>query len=511
MKRAAVSTFLFLTLLFPVFSESAMTGLFRAADQVSTDLLRILKGKGDLLIGGISSNMSLVVLGDLFADLTANRLAGRSGFQPQVIKQYTSGQYAPEQFSWVLSGSLYDAGAGILLTLQLLETGSGVQLKGWEFALGKDGLPDLLRPSAMVSGGSLWDSLEPNNTPEEASLISLPFSGHGLTLGGDDEDWFGFEVPQTTGNVVMILEAATGGSLDTYMELYAPDNMDWPVAEDDDTDGGNAVLEIPLKQPGLWNLKVQSYSDDEEGEYSLNVSLRDGVFGPGEPDETVELASRLNVGASPVVKRIDHLSDEDWFRVRLLRPLLAEEVLRIETMGELDLTMYITDEDGGYILEDDDSGQGNNPMVMASGLDTGTYFVIVSNYGGELGLYEIMANVTVPAVDKYEEDNTMEDPSRIAADGTLQTRNFSPPGDEDWVAFEVAIPGTYEIRTRGEIDTYLELYDSEGDLIEEGEDGDDQNALIEVRLPAGSYSVLVSPAGDASPDDPYELSVVRLR
>ena len=67
------------------------------------------------------------------------------------------------------------------------------------------------------------------------------------------------------------------------------------------------------------------------------------------------------------------------------------------------------------------------------------------------------------------------------------------------------------MRTQGSLDTYMELYDSQGNMIEENDDGDDYNAMIERRLTPGKYYIMVSPYGTASPDDIYELSVESIR
>ena len=305
----------------------------------------------------------------------------------------------------------------------------------------------------------------------------------------------------------MVLQAATSGALDTYMELYSPEDQSWAVTEDDDTDGGNAMIQYPISDPGTWYVKVRGYSEDVEGSYGLTVSLREDTLGPGEPDEGPEGAASLNVGTSPLSKNIDYSSDEDWFRLRLVRPLGPNEVLRIETMGDMDLVMELLDEYQGSIMEDDDSGNMNNPMIIVSGLDAGEYFVVVSGYGGETGPYEVMANITVPVLDSFESDNDMSEASVIEINAAPQKRTFSPPGDVDWVGFNVSSPGDYRMRTQGEIDTYMELYDESGVLIAENDDGDDYNAMIDYSLERGTYYIAVSPYGPVNPDDVYELIV----
>jgi hypothetical protein len=180
-------------------------------------------------------------------------------------------------------------------------------------------------------------------------------------------------------------------------------------------------------------------------------------------------------------------------------------------MSNLDLLMELTDEYDGYILDDDDSGQDNNPMIMASGLDAGTYYLTVSGYSGESGPYEIMANIMIPVRDEFEDDNSMISASRINADGISQQRSFSPMGDVDWIQFDISTEGTYRMKTDGNIDTYMELYDGQGNLVEENDDGDDYNATIERLLTPGTYYIMVSPYGTASPDESYEVTISPVR
>ena len=488
-------------------AESLMNGLLGAADQVTSDIPGIVAGDRDFLIGGIRFNNQQVQLGDLFADLIANRLANVERFFPGIIKQYDSLQYPPAQASWVLSGTLYEVGDGYLLTLQLMDNINGSQIKGWEFALGAEGIDTLLQPSVLNSTNDAGDFYEPNNTAEEASMIELPFSAEDLSLADGDEDWFAFEVPEFSGDTALMLNASTSGNMDTYMELYAPDGGGMIFAENDDFEDANAAIQIPLNQPGLWFIKVRAFSPEDEGEYSLDISLEEMVLGPGEPDEGMDLATSLNVGSTPLEKRIDYSEDKDWFRIDLIRPLGMEEVLRVETLSQMDLVMEMIDEDGNVIMNDDDSGQDNNPMIIASGLDEGSYYFTVYGYGGETGPYEIMANVMVPVKDEFEDDNSMISASEISVDGKVQRRNFTPMDDTDWVQFDVESEGRYLMITRGDLDTYMELYDEEGNMVEENDDGEDYNAEIERHLSPGRYYLHVYPYGTAGPDDYYELSV----
>ncbi len=488
-----------------VFADGPVKGIFAAADKVAAELPRKLDADGELLIGGVTYNQLYISLGDLIADLVANRLTGRNDFRTGVVKWYANPDYPPARASWMLTGNLYATGSSYILTLHVNDAQTGAQVIGWDFPLDSEDVDGLLEPSALADMAS-WDEYEPNDSPAEAHLVNLPFSAAGLNLGEGDEDWFSFEVDSLSGGNVLMLHAATTGSTDTYLELYSPDDQTWPVAENDDYDGGNAMIEMPLTTPGTWLLKVRAFDSGTSGEYGLELASDTTSLGPGEPDEGTENASVLNVGRPPVEKRIDYTSDSDWFRIVLTRPLGHDEVLRVETLGDMDTVIEILDEYEGLILSDDDSGSDSNAMAMVSGLDAGTYYAVVSGYSGTVGNYSIMANITVPVTDEYEDDSSMSQASSISV-GESQQRSFSPVGDEDWVSFTISSEGYYTVYTSGDLDTYMELYDGDGNLLEENDDGDDYNATIERRFTAGTYFVKVTPYGNASPEDSYTLKL----
>lgn len=488
-----------------VSAESVLDDLLSAAGTVASDLEKILDTDGDLLIGGVQYEGHFTKLGDLFADLMANRLAEHSSFQPRVVKQYNALQYHPNQAKWVISATLYQIENRYLLNVFL--ENEERQIKGWEVILEGDGINDLLRPSSLSleSIGS-WDAYEPNDSYSQASSIQLPLTNVPMSLASGDEDWFAIEVLESSNTI--FLEAGTGGAVDTYMELYAPGETDWACVEDDDTDGANAMIQYPLNENGTWYLKVRGYSSEDEGDYTLSVNIVERSLGPNEPDEGVVNAASFNISGNPVSRQIDYANDEDWFRIDLIQSLRPDEVLRIETLSGLDLMLTLLDEYEGLILEDDDSGRDNNAMLMASGLEQGTYYAIVNSYSGESGPYRIVADITVPVKDDFESDDSMIIASEIDVDGMSQQRSFSPVGDEDWVAFDVVTQGTYVMKTEGNIDTFMELYDAEGIMVDENDDSEnDENARIEKNLSPGRYFMHITPYSSVSPDETYFLSV----
>lgn len=507
MRRVVISVLLLSIVSAFVVADTAMNGLFDAADAVSDDLVRMLDEPGDLLLGSVEFGPGAVRMGDLLADLVANRLAGRPGYRPRIINRAVSPSYRPSDADWVLSGSLFRSGAAYLITLQLIDTTTAAQIKGWEFAISSTGSEDLMTPSAVTGLEFEWDRYEPNDTYAAAATVELPFYEEELSFhAANDSDWFALEITPSQ-EKVLFLTARTFGELDTYMELYSPGDTAYPVAENDDDQDSNAVIRFPLTEAGVWHLRVKGYDESITGPYGLEIDVAEGHLGPGEPNESPSAAIPIAPNGNKARQRVDYPGDEDWFVIDLSRSLGAEEALIVETFGDLDLLLTVLDENENYLIEDDDSGNDSNPMAMLPGLAAGRYYAIVSPYEiGYEGPYEISASVVRVIRDAFEPDDRMEDASDITVDGPVQERTFVPGTDEDWARFTVRSPGIYVIETQGPLDTYIVLYNGNGEVITENDDFDDANAKILVELDQGRYYVQVT-SYNGSVRESYRLSV----
>lgn len=494
-----------------LFSDELMENLKSASDQVAQDVSLML-GDDSLYSGAITFENRPVLMGDLFSDLLANRLINNSRFNGNIIKGYSPGTFRISDAQWILSGSLYETGSDFFLSLYLIDS-QGKQKKGWEFLIPANGADSLLESSRMaVSMGG--DVYEPNDSSDTAVELNPnpEILLENLEIGENgDEDWFYVDIDQIgSGNTLYILSAETFGGMDTYLELYSPDDTTYAVAENDDGDDGNARINYALTETGRWYIKVRSYSSDETGDYRFAVSLDMREAGPGEPDNSIENAALLQVGDEGLNRTMDYGDDYDYFKITLDTPLSDNKALVVQTFGNLDLTMTLLDQYDNEILTNDDSGMDGNPQVMIPSQETGTWYAVVYPYDGDnTGPYTIKAYIADIIKDEYENDNTMEEAGTIEINGAPQERTFMPSGEEDWVRFVVDEPGEFIIKTTGSIDTFLSLYDRYGEFIYEDDDsGSDNNGLISERLDEGVYYIQITQyEGDGNVDDSYFLSV----
>ncbi|MBI9097060.1 MAG: PPC domain-containing protein [Spirochaetaceae bacterium] len=494
-------------------ADELMENLKNASDQVAQDLSLFME-EDNLYAGAFTFENRPVLMGDLFSDLLANRLLNNSRFKGNIVKGYSPGTFRISDAQWVLSGSLYKTGSNYFLSLYLNDS-TGQQKKGWEFLIPADGTDSLLEPSriAISSGGDIYEPNDSSSTavelkPEPAlELDNLEIGESG------DEDWFYVDVNELgSGSTMYILSVQTLGGMDTYLEVFSPGDTSYPITENDDGDDGNARINFALTETGRWYIKVRGYSSDETGDYGLSVALEMREAGPGEPDNTMDQATVLEIEGEEIRRTMDYGDDYDYFRITLDRPLGENKALVIQTYSDLDLSMTLLDQYDNEITTNDDSGLDSNPQIMLPAQEEGTWYAVVYPYDGDnTGRYTIKAYLVDIVKDDYENDNSMEEASSIEINGPAQERTFMPANEEDWIRLVVEEPGEFIIKTTGPIDTYITLYDRYGEYIYEDDDGgNDNNALISERLDEGVYYIQVTQyEGDGNVEDNYYLSVRR--
>jgi hypothetical protein len=264
------------------------------------------------------------------------------------------------------------------------------------------------------------------------------------------------------------------------------------------------------------------HSDFEESPY-LAEMLAGGSGGGGrsssiardayEPDSrdnplAVEIASSED---GPVINRTLHNGeDEDFF---LLSPGAAGS-LTAETTGNIDTVMELYEAgSNSRITEDDDGGSGSNARIRHTVQAGRTYIAKVRGYSGETGSYGFRAYLIEPVridPDEFESDDESSSAAEILA-GEPQRHTFSSGDDVDWVKFQISQPGRYIIRARGvnsnRLDTYIELYDQDFNLVDENDDGGDNlDSRLSVQLRGGTYYLKVECLNE-EPDQPYTISI----
>ncbi|MDR3123182.1 MAG: PPC domain-containing protein, partial [Treponema sp.] len=301
------------------------------------------------------------------------------------------------------------------------------------------------------------DPYEPDSRERPVAIQMGTWFPRALHRG--DEDWFTLRSASTG-----LLIAVTGGDTDTVVTLYRGNEA---VAQNDDSgDDITSLLEYPVQSGVDYTLCVEGYDEDAVGPYRFMVSF-ESIRDVGEPNNVVSQATSFRPDSRITGYFLDP-DDVDWYRVSVA----TAGTLRVYTEGSMDTVLLMYSANNELIAEDDDSGDTGNALVSA-GVTPGTVFVRVSAYDGQLGRYTLRGLLFEAATpDRFEPDDTPALAKDIAA-GASQERNFTDSSDEDWARLRITRQGTYDIFAEAadaSLDTFLELYDSDENLVDANDD-----------------------------------------
>ena len=320
------------------------------------------------------------------------------------------------------------------------------------------------------------------------------------TLHEGDEDWFSI---RTESNGTLILE--TTGSLDIFMELYDSNSASRLSSDDDGGSNLNARIEYFAEAGKTYIVKVRGV-DSDTGSYGFKATFTTVPVDSFEPNDTQEQAASIPLGTQAEAN-FHSSSDADWYKADI-----PEEggMLTVYSEGRLDTYIELYDAEGTMLAENDDSGSGLNARISLQ-VSGGTVYICVREVDGDRGAYTLYTYMREPGrSDDYEPDNSIETAGEIQI-GTSQERTFTAADDSDWVKFTVTESGGYEIRTIAAdqvLDTYIELYDENGEYLDDDDDsGDNYDAYLKVQLDPGTYFIKIFTLDDDPLDNnAYTLS-----
>ncbi len=422
-----------------------------------------------------------------------------------------------EKPDYVVIGESFETGGQLHVLFQLIEVGSETILTGFEKALVLDQwLSGLLRSTGSTENGVVVgsDRFEPDSVDDPLPVSPDETIGERTIGPAGDEDWYLISAGDIEGR--SILTAYTSGDTDTYIEAYGPDDPSIFLAENDDGDDANAEVSVLIESgQSIW-IVVRGYDESVEGQYSFHSRVASFEADPSEPDNTLEEASQLMITSEayeyePVSRHIMPSADEDWYYIDIVEVPRQNTILSVETLGGLDTFLELFDSNGIAMLENDDGGNGENARIDFYLEHAGRYYVKVRQYDAtDQGEYQIFAEFVRATPDQWEPDDSKGEAREAEPNGAPQVKNFTPADDQDWVSFTLGETSTVQIRTTGEVDTFIKLFDRLGNMIAEDDDsGGGYNAQIERLLQTGQYFLRIHQVeGDAVFGAEYTLQIV---
>ncbi|MEM7129847.1 MAG: trypsin-like serine protease [Chloroflexota bacterium] len=347
------------------------------------------------------------------------------------------------------------------------------------------------------------DRYEPDDSTVGASTIATDGSiqAHSFHVASDI-DWVQFDA--VAGVQYAIATSNLQGEADTLISLYEPDGTTLITLNDDD-DGYASKIEWKVSDAGMYFVKIEEVRQRHGPNvgYDLSITSQAGQGGDlYEPDNQLSDAEPITTDGTPQSHTFHTQSDQDW----LSFPTVPNTEYILETgnlLGGADTVMALYNSDGLWLASNDDGGSGYASRIQWTTSMSETLYIRILEYASRFGSsdfgYDVSVSVTGTSVaeDEYETDDTFEQAQPIEPNSTEQSHTFHDPGDKDWLQFEALAGTTYLIKTsnlRGDADTIIALYESDGTtLIEENDDASDgRTSLIEWTASSqGTYYILV--------------------
>jgi len=221
--------------------------------------------------------------------------------------------------------------------------------------------------------------------------------------------------------------------------------------------------------------------------------------------ESVATPYAIEVGDS-FHGRLATTGDRDWIAVELQAGTAYTISLSGVSSGGgslVDPYLSLLDATGAVVAEDDDGGRSYDSALSFTASVTGTYYIEAAAYADDYaGTYTASLNqVVVETTDAPENAGT---PYTIGVgdsfEGTLDTA-----GDRDWIAIELTEGQLYTFSMQGApsgvgtlADPFLYLYDANGDLVAQNDDGgtDYESLLGYIAETSGPYYIEAAAYGD---------------
>ena len=338
----------------------------------------------------------------------------------------------------------------------------------------------------------------PRPTPPSSIEEILFDTVYARSLGvANETDWYRIAVPPGGGHLLV----HTTGETDTLGRLES-ESGGWMGQDDNSGAGANFRISRGLPE-GTYYLRITGSSAGETGQYSVYASFAPVVAWPASRSSSTVQTLSLGVGHVDSVRPI---RDTDWYSFTVPP---GGSAVAIYTTGSADTLGRLEYENGSFIAQDANSGQGLN-FRLTNTLGPGTYYIrVCGETDQDLGDYSIHVDM-LPTVWPVPR------PAPSAATETLvlntpHNSSLTGAGDTDWYQFTLHHQREVAIYTTGSADTLGRLEHEDGSFIaQEANGGVDSNFLIGGMLGPGTYYVRV--CGEAILDiGNYSMCLRQLR
>lgn len=302
----------------------------------------------------------------------------------------------------------------------------------------------------------------------QTSLSCGQIKSDSLSATGEKDS---FTFTPTVNDKIAVQVVPTSGGIDPYIELY--DSAGSSVGSNFDTSSKYVIFNTTISAAGAYKIVVSDYGNDETGNYTVTWQK------VNDPCNVTSISCGQTVSGSLSVA-----GEQDFFSYTAN----SDEniiIYLVRTSGNMDPYLELYDTTGSVAASNYDTS-GSSVSLNITG---GNYKIAVSDYGkDETGNYAITwINLKNPC-------NVTTLNCGEAASGAL-----SSAAEFDFYSFDASANEKITIhlvRSSGNMDPYLELYDSTGTRTAFNYTTSGNEAIIDTTIAtSGSYTIMVSDYG----------------
>ncbi len=323
---------------------------------------------------------------------------------------------------------------------------------------------------------------------ERGSTLRYGDSVIGTISDANPEVYYTFQAQQ--GDILTISMLRSSGTLDPYLQVV--DGERFVIAQNDDQTGAdtrNARIDaLIIARSGTYIIVATRY-DNSAGSFVLTL------------EETPDSGSgSTRLAPLPILygeSAIDSLDNQQFARYYSFTAEAGDLVtIDLERGGNGDLDAYVTLADINHqaLIEDDDSGDGQNARIADYRIPVaGRYHIIATRYEGATGATSGEYRLALDSLDNPFAE--LPPDTATLNYGTSVTGRISADNSGDLYVFYGRAGEIISIsmtRVDGNLDAYLELLNNAQEVVAANDDGgNNQNALIaNYSLPTtGMYSI----------------------
>ncbi len=351
------------------------------------------------------------------------------------------------------------------------------------------------------------DPNEPNGALGDATLISIGTAGGGSTSPEGDVDFYKFKIDDP--GMLEVRLNSVPDEMRTRIDLYGK-NFNWITRVDASNPGDLVALKLDIIDPGWYYIGVLDLAGKSHDlGYSFDLNF-EPVVDANEPNSEIGDATEINFGqvASGIIFT---RGDGDFYKFNVTSTGILDVFLE-DVPDEMRTRIDLYGKNFNWITRVDASNPGDLVTLSLDLGSPGWYRIGISDLAGRShrAPYTFRAEFE-PVVDANEPNSEIGDATKIdpgqAAGGII-----FPAGDGDFYKFNVASPGTLEVKltdSPAEMRTRIDLYGKNYNWITRV-DASNPGDLVTLKrdlADPGRYSVGIGDLAGRSHNVPYAFSL----